>query len=223
MAKGKVWLTHSKTGVKKAKTQLEALGYQTFNSPLIDIIPPVQMPSVANKDALLIFTSQNGVRAFCELSDNRHHEVVTVGDATANLAREMGFISVLSAQGSSKEVTQTVLSEFKPRRVLHCAGKNIRGQIVRDLNAKGFQAEHHIYYEQQPVSRLPILPNDLTHIMFFSPMAAKTYQILSKDRPDLISIAISQVTDTALKSLAFKERRVATLPNLNAMLTALEA
>ena len=82
---------------------------------------------------------------------------------------------------------------------------------------------HYIYYEQQPVSRLPILPNDLTHIMFFSPMAAKTYQILSKDRPDLISIAISQVTDTALKSLAFKERRVATLPNLNAMLTALEA
>ena len=223
MSKGKVWLTHSKVGVSKAADKLREMGYEVFSAPLIEIAPPVNMPSLVQTGAILIFTSQNGVAAFCGQTDRRGFPVVTVGEATAHAAREAGFDMVYSANGMSVDVTQLVIEKFDPGPVIHCSGKSFRGTIVRDLNQAGFSAQRHIYYDQFPVAFLPRLPGDLTHVMFFSAMASEAYRKLSPRNSDLIAISISETVDNALGQMSFKERHIAGGPNLTSMLTELGA
>ncbi|WP_332677143.1 uroporphyrinogen-III synthase, partial [Brevundimonas sp.] len=61
--------------------------------------------------AALAFTSRNGVDAFAGLSRERDLPVFTVGDATAEAARESGFGRVRSAGGALADLAALLIAE----------------------------------------------------------------------------------------------------------------
>ena len=222
MSKGIIWITRSLPAAQDTANLLAQKGYEGFVGPLIEILPPEQPPPAPTDGSLLVFTSKNAIQAFCQHLTRRDYSVVAVGDATANFAKSQGFEQVLSARGNSKDVTALILKKFDPGPLIHCCGETIRGQIVEDLERAGFSAQRHIYYRQEQVKHLPKLPQNLSHVLFFSPMAARVFSSLSPRKTALIALSMSPAIDRALRAVAFKRRQIASAPNLAAMITALD-
>jgi uroporphyrinogen-III synthase len=112
----------------------------------------------------------------------------------------------------------------KDRPVIHCAGTITRGSITEDLIAAGYDAYKHIYYSQVPVIALPFsCAAEFSHILFHSPMAARTFCALTSGAQNITAISISPETNAELEGMTFRGKHVAAKPNEQHMLAALNA
>lgn len=220
-------MTRTLPGAHKSAAHFAELGLTCAISPLLKVMPAPVMPPQPAKDDVLVFTSQNGLSWFCEFTKRRDWRVVTVGDETAAKAKSAGFTSVISAGGTSEDVTQIIKSNFpKGTSIVHCAGKHVRGTITQDLCAAGYTARRDLYYQSSPISQLPNIDlSKLTYIALYSPLAAQT---LAGFRPNLAGVtllSISPATDAALDIIGYdlrcQSRRIARAPNETAMLALL--
>src|ERR1700674_2648248 len=96
-----------------AKPLAEALagrGIATVIEPLLAIRPLPEAAEGLTKGLAgvqaLLFTSANGARAFAALSPRRDIGVLAVGDATATVARSLGFAAVESASGDVQDLVR---------------------------------------------------------------------------------------------------------------------
>lgn len=221
----RVWVTRTQPGAGETAARLTEAGYRPVIAPLLSVGPPDEMPVIPESDALLIFTSRNGVGAFSNLTDRRHWDVVTVGDATAELAAQAGFVSVTSVSGTSSDIKNYVIGNIpRSRPVVHVSGAVTRGEIVEALMAEGFQAQKSVVYQTHAAGSLP--PIDVAAIdavLVHSPLASKTLATLAPDLSNCVSVSISKAADQALGTLRFRERRVAKSPDERALLAALRA
>ena len=121
MSKGKIWITRSQSGAKQSKATWEAAGFKCFVQPVIDIAIAAKMPKPLPENAVLLVSSQNALHILKKLTDCREWPVMTVGDASANLARKMGFEDVLSAKGNAKDGLgcNEFLQQFELTTALH--------------------------------------------------------------------------------------------------------
>lgn len=154
---------------------LKSLGVESLLYPLFKPrffpIPPLKTPQA------LIITSKNALRAIEGYEELKKIPLYVVGDQTAHFAQDKGFSKVLSASGTSQELTELILGHAHYERgvLWHLSGEVIKGNIVNELRAKGFEAERHIVYhiieaENFPESLLFDLQNEkISHVMFFSP------------------------------------------------------
>src|SRR4029453_3124472 len=78
---------------------LEERGIEVLIEPLLEIRHLDDAEIDLDGVQSLLFTSANGVRAFAALSPRRDLKVFTVGDGSADAARQAGFPSVESAKG----------------------------------------------------------------------------------------------------------------------------
>ena len=220
-AKKTVWITRTQPSAGESGRAFQAAGYDTITAPLLTL-EHIKILKPVPKNAVLIFTSQNGVRAFCDSETSRNYPVVTVGDATAALARELGFLNVSSAAGTSDDIAPLIArAPDKDARYLHISGNHVRGTVSKDLDAMGLLAERRIYYRSAPVQALPnITLKDADIAAIFSPLAAQTLTGLCPDMAHISAVSISETADAALGSLAFKSRHIARAPTLESMIAA---
>ena len=219
----RLWMTRTLPNAHKSAGNFERLGLACTVSPLLTIVPTVNMPPPPDKESALVFTSANGLNWFCEFTKLRHWPVVTVGDETAAQARGKGFKNVSSASGTSEDVTELIKSKFPVSRpIIHCSGKHIRGTITKDLHAAGFTARRDIYYESNPVLNFPKLDvSKLSYVALYSPLAAQTLQQFAPELSTVTILSISAATDAALGSIKCQTRLIASAPNETAMLALL--
>ena len=78
---------------------LEEKGHEVTLEPLLTIEPVDNAVLDFEGVQALLITSANGVRAFAERNAERDLPVLAVGDASASVARELGFTNVESATG----------------------------------------------------------------------------------------------------------------------------
>lgn len=223
MTQERIWITRSLPGAHKSAVNFAQLGLACAISPLLKIMPATVMPLQPDKVDVLVFTSQNGLNGFCELTKRRDWRVVTVGDETAAQAKKAGFTSVSSAGGTSEDVTQLIKSSFsKDTSIIHCAGNHVRGKITEDLRAAGYKARRDLYYQSSPVSMLPKLDvSKLTYIALYSPLAAQTLAHFKPNLSGVTLLSISAATDAAIGDLRCQSRLIASAPNETAMLALL--
>ncbi|MBC6412535.1 MAG: uroporphyrinogen-III synthase, partial [Hyphomonadaceae bacterium] len=211
-----VWITRTLPGAEKSATAFQQAGFRTVVAPLLKIGRPAILPRMPEDDAVLIFTSGNGVDAFCNLTQDRHWPVVTVGDATAQRAGSEAFRTVHSAAGDWADVVKSIRFLFKPDQfpIRHIGGQHVRGRIVETLAKAGYDARLDICYRSWPVHDLPELDwVTITHIALYSPMAAHTLAEFSPNVLKMTSVSISPATDAALEKLEFADRLVAMTPD----------
>ncbi|MGJ8562453.1 MAG: uroporphyrinogen-III synthase [Alphaproteobacteria bacterium] len=221
----RVWITRSQPGADNSARLLVEAGHEVITAPLIQISPPPVKPPTLPDEAFLIVTSKNGLAALTRETPKRHWTVLTVGDATADAARKLGFQTVISAGGNVDDVIREFLSlaPSKDIPVVHICGNNVAGRAVEVLTAHGYSTERHVYYSSQPVAALPEIDlSAMTHVLLYSPLAARTLASLAPCLKHAAAISISPKADRALARLAIGKRLIATAPNEKSMLSLLD-
>jgi uroporphyrinogen-III synthase len=175
------------------------------------------------------------VRALAAGTKRRDLTIYAVGPQTAEDAREAGFTVVISAEGDSADLVETVAREADPAKghLLHVAGAETAGRLRQGLQAHGFRVETAMLYEAVAVAKLPaegeeaLRNGSLDGVFLFSPRSAKIFASLVGDAglaarcEKLAAFCISAATAAALSPLSFARVAVAGMPNQDAILDLL--
>ena len=111
-------------------------------SPIFDIVPVGSVPDLSNSGTIIV-TSGHAVRRLSNSIQGR--SVVTVGAATADLARSFGAEAVAFG-----ETAQDILDrgrELVPP-VLVCRGVHARLELADELSGRGVDANEAVIYDQ---------------------------------------------------------------------------
>ncbi len=164
----------------KTKNILKKYGHKVYIEPMFKI-KHLQTRLVQDFD-IIISTSSNGIRALNKISQERSCSVITVGNSTMEVARELGFANVTSSNGNVNNLILYLkehrLQKFK---LLYVRGKEISCDLKKVLTEDGFIVEEVILYESINRQKLTrkckdfLLANMIDGILFFSVKTAKTF------------------------------------------------
>ncbi len=229
----RVLITRPGDDAHETARRLEALGHKPIVAPLLRVYYKDYMQiELAHVQAVLL-TSANGARGLRWCTRERDIPIFTVGQKTAEVARDEGFTKVRSADGDATELAQAVLKWADPAKglLLYAKGANADGRLAAALESKGFRVIERIVYEVA-VAPTELLLRALTKqrpeaAVFFSSHSARAFcefvavQGLKDKVRRIIAVAISEATAESLKPLQFREIRVASAPNQDALLACL--
>jgi uroporphyrinogen-III synthase len=211
---------------------LHARGHVAIVAPVMEVHTMAGEPITLEGVQAVLATSANGVRALAARTKRRDVTLYAVGPQTAEAARDAGFTIVMSAEGDSVALVETVAREADPAKglLLHAAGAETAGRLRQGLQARGFRIETTVLYEAVPVAKLPAEAEGALHdgtvdgVFLFSPRSARVFATLVGDAglapqcAKLIACCISAATAEALNPLSFARVAVAGTPNQDAIL-----
>lgn len=202
---------------------LKARGLESLIEPLIAIKPlEAAVPALDGVQALL-FTSANGVRAFAAGASQRDLPVFAVGARTAEVAREVGFERVESADGAVEDLARLVRKRLDPKKgaLFHGAGAEVKGDLSAMLAPNGFEVRRTVLYEAMPASSLSgatltaLRDGRLDAVLFFSPRSAEIFVNLVRSAGvegacgRLAAICLSPSVAEAARALRWREVSIA--------------
>ena len=206
--KRQVWITRARPGADATAGRVRALGHEPFVAPLIDVRRiPWLTPDVSDV-AALAFTSANAVRAFAQGCGRRDLTVYAVGGATALAAHEVGFATVLSADGDVAALARAIVGrhEAADGPILHPSATEPAGDLVGALEAHGLAARRLEVYET-----VPVLPDRgeqarirrMDDVLLHSAKAARVLADLLREspQPKLRALGMSQAALAPLAGL----------------------
>ena len=197
----------------RTAARVRARGAEAIVAPLIAIVPCGYDTNTEGAQAI-IFTSTNGVRAFPDARGARDRLVLTVGDATAEAAREAGFSDVRSADGDVNALVALAKRELDPARgkLIHIAGDHVAGDLGGELRAAGFSVERRLAYASVAAAPLPpALNGPLDIVLFHSPRAAQRFiELGAPNAANLVAGCMSAAIAEAAGKVSW--RRIITAP-----------
>jgi uroporphyrinogen-III synthase len=203
---------------------LESKGVEPLLYPLFEPrffpLPPLKTPQA------FIITSKNALRAIEGYEELKKIPLYVVGDQTAGLAQAKGFSKVLSASGTSQELTELILDHaHRDKGILwHLTGEVMKGNIVSTLRTNGFKAERHIVYYIQTAENLPepllidLQKENISHVMFFSPRTTTIFinlilkNVLEKKASQMIALCLSHDVAEEVGCLKWKKIWISSQP-----------
>jgi uroporphyrinogen-III synthase len=221
---------------ERLATKLRALGHDPVVAPVMEVRFGDGDPLMLDGVQAVLATSANGVRALARRSARRDIALYAVGPQTAETARELGVVNVVSAEGDSSALADIAAARLDPAHgpLFHAAGAETTGRLRQRLEAHGFTVKGEILYEARAVDRLPaaaaaaLATDALDGVLVFSPRTARTFATLvtaaglAGHCGRLDAFAISAAAAEGLAPLAFARVAVAGQPNETAILTALD-
>jgi uroporphyrinogen-III synthase len=175
----RVWITRAQPGASRTAARLRGMGFTPLIQPLLAVetlSPPV--PDL-DRFAALAFTSRNGVAAFAALTSRRDRPVFAVGDATAQAAREAGFVAVRSASGDLTALARRIAAELSDAALLAPQAETPAGDLAAALAAADARAVslHPLsVYRTAPTAAAP--PEGFDAVLIHSPRAAQALAAL---------------------------------------------
>lgn len=168
--------------------------------------------------AALAFTSRNGVDVFAGLSAERGLPVFTVGDATAEAAREKGFADVRSADGALGDMAALLMSEAPQGGMLLVPGAlEPAGDLPALLVGRIWARALPIY---EAVETSVAAPQSFDAVLIHSARAGKALRARGPFGGGC-AVVLSEAVANALGDRAGLEIRIAAAPNEAALLEAL--
>ena len=114
-----VWITRTVPAAFKSAANWANAGYAAAVGPILDVSKPREMPQLPPRDGVVVFTSSNAAKAFAGYTLNRQWSVVTVGFQTKHVCHDLGFRDVITANGSSEDVTRLLLETYTTDRPIY--------------------------------------------------------------------------------------------------------
>lgn len=160
---------------------LKSKGIQTSHHPLFKPhylpVPPLFNP------AGLVITSKNAIRALKDAEDLKKFSLYAVGDQTATLAQQHGFLNVMSASGTSHELIKLVIKNAQPGQgtLWYLSGAQVKGNALESLRAAGLDVQRQIVYRIEDAPHLPVAlcqeleARTLSHVLFYSPRTTSVF------------------------------------------------
>lgn len=227
----RVLVTRTAPGCFETAERLEAGGFSAIVSPALDIRPLNTPLPPLDEISGLIFTSANGVRAFCDQSVERDFTAWCVGPATAASAEEAGFRKIRNADGNADDLTNYILRNAVPGDggLLHIANDAAAGEVVKSLRNADFDAKFAALYTTGPADRLiadavdALEAGRLGAVLVHSAKgAAGAAPLLAAyGLKNVTLIAISEKAAAPLSQLEWKQIAIASAPNEDALINTL--
>jgi len=229
-------LTRPIADSRSLQGELRARGHQAVIAPVLEIAFRTQPPPSLDGVQALLFTSQNGVRAFAAASPPGELQVFTVGRSTADAAIAAGFGPVESADGDSIALAALVATRLSPEdgALLHIAGTKAAGDLGGTLETAGFAVRRSVLYEARAVDRLPetaaaaLRGGKVAGALFFSPRTADVFArlvaaaSLTSRLHGLAALCLSNAVAERLGDGHWGTVRIAERPEMPALLALLD-
>lgn len=164
LAGRRIVVTRPREQAGRLAEALEAHGAEVMTFPTIAIQGLPVDPELLSEDYdWIIFTSVNGVRHFVEgvttaeraVADLRTAAVCVIGPATADAARDAGFVVSLTppeyVAESVLEVIRATEGDLTGKRILMPRGKLARVDLPRGLREEGATVVEAVVYDTVPV------------------------------------------------------------------------
>lgn len=211
--------------------RIEALGVRALQAPLLQmqsVLFPV--PDATKYDAV-IFTSANGVKALeqsGQLAGFVDLPLFTVGDRTADVARQAGFTNIASADGNLEDLVALVQRELTQGRIYYPAAKHRSGDLATVLAP--IEVDSVICYEMVPATVLPddiialLNSGDACAILLYSRRTAEIFcdlvvDILPQDkRSNITALCLSENVAAPMVANHFTRIGLADYPSEEAMM-----
>lgn len=225
--------------IEDAKPLADALaerGLEVLIEPLLEIRHLDDAAMDLDEVRALLFTSANGVRAFAALSPRRDLRAFTVGDGSAEAARQAGFADVESAKGDIEALAALVVDRMKPEDgiLFHAAGTVTAGDLKARLEGLGYRVRRAQLYEARIATALStetranLTLGGIDAVLLFSPRTAATFAELwrAAGAPSLApvqAICLSAAVAREIGSLGWAGVEIADRPDLPSMLALVDA
>ena len=231
----RVLVTRPRGDAEDTAAKLSVRGHQAVIAPLLDIQFRAGGDIALDDVQAVLITSANGIRALATCSKRRDVKVLAVGMQSADAAREWGFADVEDAGGDAQALAGLVIAFLNPQggALLHASGAETRGHLADILSARGFSVRSEVLYDAVAATALPpearteLVKGTVDAALFFSPRTARIFaDIAAREKltdtcRTLDAVCISEATASELRALSFREVRVATAPNQDALLALL--
>ncbi len=199
------------------------------------------------KNFNIIFTSSNGVVAFANLTDERDHNVITVGATSKKVAEDLGFKNISSATHNRSKISGEVAlvnfiksnynpsEKFNAKHFIHISAEVTKGNLEKLLLKNGFSYQKEILYKahkkslSQEVLKL-INSGEKIIILFFSERTAKIFvrQMLEMEEnsfagfSNIIAVCFSRNIADAISDMDFAEVTYPKFVNTESVITLLK-
>ncbi len=228
---GPVIITRAEPGNRQTAARLDEAGLPFIRAPMLTIVPTGEsLPSLKRVQGLL-FTSANGVRAFCSVSQRRDLTAWCVGPATLAAAQAAGFANCQHGDGNSDDLGDLVIARARPEdgHLLHVANRAAAGQLAVRLKAARFEVAFAPLYAAEPREKLPIevektlLGKESCVVLVHSAKGAGAFATASAelDMAQHILVAVSQAASAPLCQRGFARVLTADRPNEVALMAVL--
>ena len=213
-------LTRPLDGNERFCSKIKHLLYkcEILDSPIqkIEFLPGL---SKVNKNAVLIFTSVNGLRA-AEKHNLTNNRCFVVGKNTKKIAVSFGY-EVLGFSKDQVNLLKLIKSKKPTESMVHIRGKHTVGNLCASLKKSDFSCLEIIGYNQEP---LKINKQNLQKIQsgrpvilpIFSSRSAKLLQS-NIDLTGFNVVAISEAVAQILMGVDLGELVISKKPDLNGM------
>ena len=225
--------------IEDAKPLADALnerGIEVLIEPMLEIKHLEDAELDLDRVQALLFTSANGVRAFAALSPRRDLKAFTVGDGSAEAARQAGFPYVESAKGDVEALAALVVDRLKAEDgiLFHAAGTVTAGDLKSHLEGLGYRVRRAQLYEAKIATALStetranLTLGGLDAVLLFSPRTAGTFAQLwqAAGAPSLARIhalCLSAAVAREVGNLGWAGVEIADRPDLPSMLALVDA
>jgi uroporphyrinogen-III synthase len=177
-------VTRPEPDASDTAARLGALGIEAVLAPLLihETLPSV-LPEPGQVAALAI-TSANALRALEARGDierYRHLPVYTVGDRTADMAEDLGFVMVTSASGAFADLAEVLAHARIDGPILYPCGHEVSADLGRSLAAFGREVMAVPVYAMNAVPRLheqvaeALVDNSIGAALFYSKRTAEAF------------------------------------------------
>lgn len=132
--------------------RLRSLGHDVVAEPMLSIVTEQHAEPGPGPWRAILATSANGIRALAgrpETAALLTVPVLTVGEASADAARGVGFVSVTGAGGDLASLAGLVRSVIAPGdgRLLYVTGRTVSGDLAGMLGAEGYDVVRLVLYD----------------------------------------------------------------------------
>lgn len=158
-----ILVTRPKIDFLELSPLLQEKGYRVLFSPVfkVDLHSRHTSPPLPEKVHAIIFTSANGVRGFCQKITQKkcphYQKIFTVGDKTAEIAKQHGFSFIENAKGNVHALIEHILKKTQKKQglIIHSTSKNNDGQLGNALKKKGFDYLAFHSYDTTEIKKIP--------------------------------------------------------------------
>lgn len=228
-----VLVTRPEPGAGETAARVTALGLEPLLCPVLEVRTlSVALPPASELAGVLV-TSGNALAALPAV----YHQTLlfTVGNATADRARRLGFARVTSADGDSVALAATVRARLAPAAgpLLLAVGQGHGQPLASALRQAGYRVLRRVVYATGPSRTLTpeaisaLQGRHVRSALFFSAETARQFVRLARQAEldtslrDVDAVAIGRPAAVALETLPWRRVRVAARPNQDEMLVLL--
>lgn len=215
------------------KSILQKYGHKVYIEPLFTI-KYVYSSFSLNEFDVVISTSKNSIKSLYYTSKEQDFPLITVGNATMEAAKELGFTNVIAADNNVESLISLIKTHYSTAvKFLYIRGQKVSCNLKKILSIENFDVREIILYKTIAKKHLTnrcrklFLDKIINSVIFFSTQTAKVFcslvnkSGLSHLMSNVSAYSMSKNIADNLKQIRWKRIITSHLPTQESLIDAI--